>query len=87
MPPEFCLSHVEDRLLELSDLGALVASTVTEHCKTQPDIGKVLSKAMDNLGVAGNDRPLLTALASIHCSDPDASFVLSQNFTQTVLSS
>jgi hypothetical protein len=70
MPPEFCLSHLEDRLLELNERGILLANNLMDH-GNDLDISEVLPATFRGLSIRDSDETLLLSLAGVHCPDPD----------------
>jgi len=84
MPPEFCLSHVEDRLLELSEKGASLAATLMEY-GSDTDLTDVLPRSLEGLCIHSSDVSILLALAGLHCVDSDLSARLNHTFIQRTI--
>jgi hypothetical protein len=84
MPPDFCLSHLEDRLLELNERGLLLANNLMDH-GNDVDISEVLPPTFKGLSIREGDEALLLALAGVHCPDPDLRARLNYTFMRRTL--
>ena len=65
-----CLSHLEDRLLELNERGLLLANNLMDY-GNDVDISEVLPATFKGLSIRESDETLLLSLAGVHCLDPD----------------
>lgn len=70
MPPEFCLSHLEDSLMELNERGQMLSTGLLEH-NQYTDFSSLLQLLHNNMNTPSSDQPMLQALASVHSSSCD----------------